>query len=91
MARITSRPAFTLASTASGPKGTATHAASAGMMAMIGPRRNSPLAAALGLMISLVSNLIASAIGCSRPNGPTRLGPRRTCMKPSSLRSHSVR
>ena len=57
----------------------------------LGPRRVRPMLAALGLMSSLVKSLSASAIGCSRPKGPTRLGPMRTCMKPSSLRSQSVR
>ena len=86
-----SSPALTLASAMSGPNGITTQAASAGMMAIKGPRKNSPLDAAVGRMISLVSSLTASAIGCSKPQGPVRLGPWRTCMKPSSLRSHSVR
>ena len=68
-----------------------TQAAKAGMMAMIGPKRNKPKLAALGLISSLVSNFSASAIGCNKPKGPTRLGPWRTCMKPKSLRSHSVK
>ena len=86
-----SRPALMLASATSGPKGTTAQAASAGMMVMIGPSTNRPLLAAVGMMISLVSSLSASAIGCSKPNGPTRLGPSRICVKPMALRSHSVR
>src|SRR5215212_2136842 len=35
-------------------------------------------------------SLIRSAIGCSRPNGPARFGPYRSCMRPSSLRSSHV-
>ena len=31
-----------------------------------------------------------SASGCSRPNGPTREGPQRFCMRPSTLRSSST-
>ena len=85
------KPALMLVSATSGPKGMATQAAKAGMMAMMGPKRNKPGATAEGVMISLVSNLMASAIGCSKPKGPTRLGPMRTCMKPSNLRSHKVR
>ena len=52
-----------------------THAAKAGMIAMIGPNRKRPKLAAVGLINSLVSNLTASAIGCNKPIGPTRLGP----------------
>lgn len=40
---------------------------------------------------SLVNSLIASAKGCSRPYGPTILGPFRSCMYPRTLRSTSVR
>jgi len=67
------------------------HAASAGMMVMIGPSTKRPLLAAVGMMISFVSSFSASAIGCSRPKGPTRLGPSRICVKPMALRSHKVR
>ena len=86
-----SNPALILAKAVSGAKGTTTQAARAGMMAMTGPRKNRPLLAAVGWITSLVSSFRPSARGCSRPRGPTRLGPRRACMKPSSLRSHKVR
>lgn len=33
-----------------------------------------------GCVGSLVNNLTASAIGCSRPYGPTMLGPFRSCI-----------
>ena len=79
------------ASTVSGPNGTTAQAASAGMMVMTGPSRNSGLLAAVGRMISLKISLTASAIGVSRPNGPTRLGPGRICVQPITLRSQSVR
>src|SRR5687767_921879 len=42
-------------------------------------------------MSSLVSILIPSASGCSRPNGPTRFGPGRFWTRPRTLRSTSVR
>ena len=80
-----------LASAISGPNGITAHAASAGMMVMIGPRKNRPLLATVGTMISLVSSFSASAIGCSRPSGPIRFGPIRIWVKPIALRSHSVR
>ena len=38
----------------------------------------SPLA---GIMSSLINVLMASAIGCSSPNGPQRLGPGRSCIQ----------
>lgn len=44
-----------------------------------------------GLRGSLVKSFIASANGCSSPQGPTTLGPLRSCMYPSSFRSTSVR
>ncbi len=91
MAIRNSRPALMLARATSGPKGTTAQAASAGMMVMMGPSTNRPLLAAVGMMISLVSSLSASAIGCNRPKGPTRFGPRRIWVKPIALRSHSVR
>ena len=80
-----------LASATSGPKGTTAQAASAGMMVITGPRKNRPLLAALGRMISLKISFTASAMGVSSPYGPTRLGPGRTCVKAMPLRSHNVR
>ena len=80
-----------LASATSGPKGTTAQAAIAGMMVITGPMKNKPLLAWVGTKISLVKSLSASAIGCSNPQGPTRLGPIRTCIQPKNLRSHKVR
>ena len=91
MAIKNSKPALMLASAMSGPKGTTAQAANAGMIVMIGPSTNRPLLAAVGMMISLVSSFSASAMGCSKPNGPTRLGPKRIWVKPIALRSHKVR
>ena len=78
-------------SAVSGPNGTTTQAASAGMMVITGPRKNRPLFAAVGTMISLKISFTASAIGCSRPSGPTRFGPGRIWLQPIALRSQSVR
>ena len=91
MAITNSRPALMLASATSGPNGITAQAASAGMMVITGPSRNRPLFAAVGRMISLKISFTASAIGCSRPSGPTRFGPGRICDQPMALRSHSVR
>ncbi len=86
-----SRPALIFASATSGPNGITAHAASAGMMVMTGAITNNALLAWAGTMISFSSNFNASAIGCSKPAGPTRFGPSRTCIQPISLRSHRVR
>jgi len=91
MAIRNSRPALMFDSAVSGPNGTTAQAASAGMMVMTGPRKNRFRFAAVGTMISLKTSLIASAIGCSRPSGPTRFGPGRIWLQPMALRSHSVR
>ena len=80
-----------LASASSGPKGITAQAASAGMIVIAGAMMYSTLFAWLGRMISLNISLKASAIGCSSPQGPTRFGPRRMCMKPIILRSQYVR
>ena len=47
--------------------------------------------APVGTMVSFISILSASAKGCSKPNGPTTLGPRRICIAAITLRSASVR
>jgi hypothetical protein len=84
-------------STISGENGTTAQAASAGMIAMIGASTNRNLLAPVGTMISLTSSFRPSAIGCARPPSQrmpkkvVRFGPMRICMKPISLRSHSVR
>ena len=38
---------------------------------------------------SFVNNLMPSAIGCRRPNGPTRFGPSLSCMR--AMRTRSVK
>src|SRR5579864_5453701 len=44
-----------------------------------------------GVRSSFRRNLMPSAAGCNSPNGPTRLGPQRFCMWPTTLRSsHTV-
>jgi len=78
-------------STTSGAKGTTAHAASAGMIIRIGPRMNRPRSALVGTTISFSSSFTPSAMGCSRPRGPTRLGPMRICIQPISFLSHKVR
>src|ERR1700693_1930152 len=45
------------------------------------------LSASSGIMSSLMSSFSASAIGCSNPCGPTRMGPSRACMSAMTFRS----
>src|SRR5213078_4548991 len=71
--------------------GTAAQTASAGISESIGAVTNKNLFAFAGTMISLISILITSANGCSKPNGPTRFGPSRPCIQPRTLRSQYVK
>lgn len=45
----------------------------------------------VGFVASFVISFSPSAIGCSRPIGPTRFGPLRCCIYPRSFRSNRVR
>src|SRR5579863_2807801 len=64
---------------------------SAKITAIMGAARNSGLYTCGGVRSSLNRNLIPSAAGCNNPNGPTRVGPHRFCMWPTTLRSsHTV-
>jgi len=80
-----------LASAPPSKKGTTAQAASAGAMAITGPTKNSALLAPVGTSTSLKNSFMPSAMGCSNPHGPTRLGPMRTCIQPMILRSQKVR
>ena len=71
--------------------GITAQASIASMKVSIGANRNSTLFAPVGTMVSLSSIFSASAKGCSKPNGPTTLGPRRICIAAKTLRSASVR
>ena len=42
------------------------------------------------MMSSFSGSLSASATGCSRPNGPARLGPGRFCIRPMTRRSNQI-
>ena len=53
----------------------------------IGASRNTTVLAPLGITVSLVKSFSPSAIGWSRPNGPTTFGPLRICIAPITLRS----
>jgi hypothetical protein len=57
---------------------------------MIGASVNTKRSARAGVMSSFSSSLMASAIGCSTPCGPTRIGPSRTCTHAITFRSSST-
>ena len=70
--------------------GTTAQAIMARMKVSIGAPMNSTRLAPLGMIVSFISILPASANACNRPNGPTTLGPRRSWMAASTFRSASV-
>ena len=78
---------MTSAITRKSENGTTAHAASAEVSEITGASTNSARFAPAGTTSSLNMSFTASATGCSHPFGPTRLGPRRTCMYPMTLRS----
>ena len=75
------------ASTMPGANGITAQAISATVKVMIGAIRNRPRLAADGMIVSLRKTLSPSAKLCSRPNGPTTLGPRRSAIAAQILRS----
>ena len=75
------------ASTAPELNGITAQAISATVKVTIGAIRNRPLFAAEGTMVSCRNTLSPSAKLCSRPNGPTTLGPRRSAIAAQILRS----
>ena len=72
------------------PKGIRPNAPMAQNSEMNGASRYSRGRAPSGIIDCLRSSLPRSAIGCSRPCGPTRLGPRRAWKRPISRRSTHV-
>ncbi len=71
----------------SGPNGMTASARNAGTTEMIGAMKKTALSAAVGMMSSFSASLIPSMRPCSTPNGPTRLGPSRDCMRATTRRS----
>ena len=71
-------------------KGITAKVTSAGKTASMGPMRKKSLADFAGSVSSLRMFLRPSAMGCSRPKGPTRLGPVRSWIHAETLRSASV-
>ena len=69
-----------LASTMVSLKGITAQAARAGAMDSTGAMTNRKRLELVGMITSFINSFRASAMGCSQPRGPTRLGPMRTCM-----------
>ena len=69
--------------------GITAQAASASIAKTSGASRKIALLAPAGMTSSFSTNLSRSAKDCSRPNGPTTFGPRRSCTAAQILRSAS--
>ena len=72
------------------PSGITAQATRASVKVSTGANRNTARLAPDGMIVSFISSLRPSAIGCSRPNGPTTLGPLRSIMAARTLRSYQV-
>lgn len=89
MAMMNSKPRFMLVSAFG--MGIGAQEIKAKARAMMGESVNRIGDERVGLVVSFVINFRPSAMGCSRPRGPTKLGPLRSCIYPSSFRSRRVR
>src|SRR6202022_4387169 len=65
--------------------------ASAAMIEIIGARRYRNRSRLEGALLDLKKSFKPSAAGCKSPQGPTRFGPGRCCMRAWTFRSNSVR
>ena len=57
---------------------------------MTGAMKYTRLSASTGMMSSLKASFSPSARRCSQPPGPTRFGPGRCCIRPTTLRSQLI-
>src|ERR1700730_18139703 len=87
MARRNSTPILRSAITNPGANGTTAKESSAVATIMAGARTKTGLSAKGGTQSSLVNIFTESATTCPKPNGPTRLGPYRSCHNASRRRS----
>ena len=72
------------------PNGRARNPQNAAQNARYGARRNRNLSAVAGATSSFEMSLMPSASDWSSPNGPTRVGPRRSWMRADTLRSAQI-
>ena len=80
-------PTLMSASTQPSSKGITAQPIRLRMKVSMGAAMNTTRLAPDGRMVSLNSSLTPSAMGWSRPKGPTTLGPLRSCMAAITLRS----
>ena len=73
--------------TSAGANGSAMNPQNAAQNARYGASRNRTVSAPAGVLSSFVMSLMPSARDWSSPNGPVRVGPRRSCIRPETLRS----
>src|SRR6202166_358177 len=80
-------PTFRSAIWNQGPIASADMASIAAVTEISGANQKIILSASSGMMSSLLKSFSASAIDCSNPCGPTRMGPSRACMSAMTFRS----
>src|SRR5439155_2888194 len=73
-----------------GPNGITENAVNAHTAEMIGAKKYTTLSAARGMMSSLKASFSPSASDCSSPNGPTRFGPGRTCIRATTRPPYQI-
>ncbi len=73
-----------------GPNGMTENARNAGTADRIGARKYTGLSASSGMISSLKASFTPSASDCRMPHGPTRFGPMRFCIRPTTLRSKTI-
>src|SRR6201991_5254817 len=72
------------------PNGITENATNAGIVEITGAMKYTRLSAITGMMSSLNASFSPSARLCSQPPGPTRFGPGRCCIRPTTLRSRLI-
>ena len=89
-ARKNSTPVLRSATPIPGANGIVAKISRHGTRKTTGARLKIGRSADAGIRSSFSSSFTPSAIGCSRPCGPTRYGPMRDCRRAANLRSSSV-
>src|SRR6476469_9698557 len=90
-ARMKNADTFRSLPTTSLPRGSETKATNEAQKARYGASLKRNLSATSGAVSSLTRSLMASATIWGRPNSPRRVGPRRSCIRPDTLRSSQTK